>query len=482
MKHLLSLLFTLSVAATAIGQGNNFLSSQGQDELLKYYQASESNTIKLLAPQTNKTIEAAYLNLYGLFLSYQANEQYLLAEIFHKRIVEFKEQHYNKDRFRLMHSTLLIQQTLLYWTDEEYGKGIQSFFKAHRLIKQESNLTFKAEQQKTKALMTIFMSQIPEQYQFWASLFGLEGNLSEGFKMLAEYQQKVKNQKALSIEASLINAYCQLKFSQANDEDVLKLMQASKDNASPLLSFVIASLAIKNQMGDVGLNYLKDIDEQAKHSFPLLAYLKGRLLLNKLDSSCIQHLQFFELNYKGNSFKADALMRQAWWFHINDQHEMRDSLMSRVKSQSKAPTANDKQAQKEVTTLQNEPITLLKARLLFDGGYFSLAKELLAEMDATNLNQYDQSTYFYRNGRVLQKLEQHQEAIKSFDQVILLTQDDKRYIGPYAALEAAKTSWFLKLKKQTIRYLDIANELNTGEYKSDVQKEINQLKLLLQDK
>ncbi|MCU4155900.1 hypothetical protein J1N10_07925 [Carboxylicivirga sp. A043] len=475
MKCYLTILLLFMSFLVSSAQETTILSNNGQKKLLQIYQSPENDFLSLMTQPEKPTPEGEYLRLYHLFIAFQAYERKLYLNSFHKGLQQFETSFEPSPKSQIMFVTLLIQQSLLHWNQNELTDGARSFYKAHRLFRKLDKKQYTDDYLKLESIFNIFLSQIPEQFQFLASLFGLEGNIELGFQQLEKYTLVAKQHADSYCEALVLEAYCQLKFGQADNKQVQLLMQESADCHSPLLQFVIGSLAVKNKMSDKGLTYINTIDKKAFESFPLIRYLKGRLLLNQLDSACLTSLKAFDGNYQGYSFRTDALMRQAWWFHIQEETLKRDSLINQVLQQKHLPTSNDKQAQKEITSLANEPVSLLKARLLFDGAHYLQAKKILTKIDTSTINSYYRPEYHYRMGKINKELKLNNAALICFDEVMRLSQDDTRYFGPHAAIEAAKIKL---LQHDTIRanqYLIEAQYLNTGQYKQDISRIISSM-------
>ena len=457
-------------------QKRNFLSVDGQKKLLQLYQSPDITTSYFSSNTCYSSIEEEYLRLYDLFLAYQSSERKLFAESFHTGINQFSKMHSDDDRFPVMYSTLLIQQSLLYWNNEDFTNGIRSFYKAHRKMVNIRDSNYPIQYNKLKGIINVFLNQIPEQYRFWTSLIGLNGNIDIGFKLLAENIQLCSQTTGEYIEALVLYNYCQLKFGEVQDSNVRQQLQLANSQNSPLLSFVVTSLAIKNKLGNEGLAYINELSETTLNQFPLLHYMKGRLLLNSLDSACLNQFHKFKSTYSGDSFKTDALLREAWWYHINALHTKRDSIKQLITQEAKLPTSNDKQAKAEITTLNTLPVSLLKARLLYDGGYFGNAQLHLNQTNMSRLNEYYRAEIFYRKAKIQQQLHNYKDAMSNFNQVIALTQNDDRYIGPYSALETAKI--YLKVYNDTTscqQYLEQAHKLNTGAYKKTINYKVNNI-------
>ncbi len=478
MRPFLTSLLLIVLTIQLHGQTNRVLSTDGQKQLWQIYQHPQSAYNTLTHQDEKHSIESEYLHLYSLFISFQANEKVADANTFHEQLNWFEDNFSMDNRFHLMYSTLLIQQSLLFWNNEAFTDGMRSFYKAHRYFEKADSSKFTEDYQKLNGLFEIFFSQIPQQYQFWASLFGLQGDSEKGFRLLKENLSNTSETPGSNHEAAVLYSYCLLKFGEIDTDEIRELIQSTEAQQSPVLVFTLTSLCIKNQMGDEGIHYITSVPEEFYAQFPLLYYTKGRLLLNLQDTNCMSELNRFLSAYEGQSFRTDALLRGAWWLHIHQRNDECDSLLFKIAQQNKLPTSNDKQAQKEAESLKDEPIALLKARLLFDGGYFQQALSSLSNLDTTTLGNYYLAEYHYRKGRIHQELNQAANALLNYNEVIALCRDDKRYIGPYAAIEAAGISLEQQQYEIAKTYLQQASELNDGQYKSDINAKIIQLKNL----
>ncbi|WP_439183042.1 hypothetical protein [Carboxylicivirga taeanensis] len=470
------LLALLTLQAPA--QEKAFLSAQGQQQLWQIYQTP------LAAKQSNfssqiSSIEQEYLRLYSLFIAYQASEEKILADQFFNGLDQFEKAFETDDRFKLMLTTLLIQQSLINWNNEAFSDGLVSFYKAHRLFTKTDSTDFTDNHQKLKGIFRVFFKQIPEQYQFWTSLFGLNCDASDGLTLLKKHINNCHLRKGELEEALVLYSYCLLKFGNPTHKEVMELMDTSKGNPSPILAFTVSSLAVQQQMASSGIKYLHALPDSIYPKFPLLYYNKGRLQLNQLNKKSLESLQAFRTSFSGQSFQTDALLRRAWWHHIHQNTQQRDSITNQILQQKRLPTSNDKQAVKEAPALKTEPAGLLKARLLFDGGDFEQAHQLMLAIDIHSLSTYYHPEYHYRLGRISHALNKPQMALNNYRTVIELCQSDKRYIGPYAALEAASITIELQQVQAAKNYLRQASELNNGQYKSDIKNKISALSLLI---
>jgi tetratricopeptide (TPR) repeat protein len=78
----------------------------------------------------------------------------------------------------------------------------------------------------------------------------------------------------------------------------------------------------------------------------------------------------------------------------------------------------------------------MKSRLLFDGGYYQQALDLLqTKKEADYKSTADQLEYCYRSGRILQALFHPNEAISFYSKTIQLGKSSKFYYACNASLQ-----------------------------------------------
>ncbi len=468
MPKLLLSLFISLVHTLMFARDSNWLSKEAGQQLALIYHSSPIN-IK------GEGFEPDYLVAYNYFFSYLAFEQSHDAEAFYTRYDLFEAQESETTVFQLMRVNLGIQKSLLLFMQGQTLEGAQAFYKAHRYFLRLDSAVCGAEYIKLQALFDIFLAQIPGQHQFFASFWGLKGNISRGFTLLNRYLQTVTDRQGLYHEALVLYGYCLLKFGQPTGKELYDYFALTVQYNSPIMVFINTSLAIKNRLGDKAVELSCMYSDKYNQKFPLIFYIKGRALLNKMDAEAIKTFDAFYKNYNGHSFKADALMRQAWWYHIKGEQAQRNDKIEQCRTQSVWPTSNDKQAKAEILNLADEPLELLNARLFFDGGYYKQAQHVLSRIDKALLPGYYLADYYYRYARVCQALNKTSEAFLNYKQVVSLCGDDKRYIGPYSALELAKICLARGAGVKASQYLDMAKTLNTGQYKNDISNKIAQL-------
>lgn len=420
--------------------------------------------------------EKHYINAYRYFISYQAYENQHDYDAFFSCVKEFEAVR-SGERLTDQYITinLAVQEGLMYLMKGYEFEGAMALYKGYRILRRVEAGELDAEYRKLSALFDIFVSQVESYNGFFSSLLGLKGDVQKGFEKLDKYVNSVKNQTGIYEEALLLKAFCQLKFGSATSEDIYGYSIYGLENDVPLLSYVALSLALKERDGDSASLFVQKLPESQFKSFPILYYLKGRILMNSLDTNALNLFKLFRHYFNGNSFKADGYFREARWYHLNHEPVKRDKAIDMVIDQASSSISSDKQAKDEVLKLKNKPVEFVKARFLFDGGFYYEAKEILESYPYNEYNNYYRLEYHYRIGRICKEIWEYECALKHFDACIGLSKYDDRYFGPYAAVEAA---YICKQKGEFSKmnsYLEIAKELNTGQYKPEVKYRIRDI-------
>ncbi|MBI9064286.1 MAG: tetratricopeptide repeat protein, partial [Marinilabiliaceae bacterium] len=418
-----------------------------------------------------KASEYIYLTAYRYFIEFISFEQDSSAAHFMDTFDRFSEfpSAQNNQITQLMLVNLSIQKGLIQWMKNEQFAGVFSFINGHRLLMDDyTNPSLLQEVRKLRSLFLILIDQLPDYMMSGASLFGLEGDRIEGFSLLQEYVEYCEDKEGVYTEALVLYGYCLMKFSNGDKYQMDQFIQKARQNESPLLTFVSASVAIKKRDGETARGLLDELQPETFECFPLLYHLKGKAVLNTLSNECEWWLSKFVHLYPGMSFKADAHLRLARYYRIIHDSVSVKREENAIRAMDVYPTSNDKQASQEAFMVAHKPESLIKARLLFDDGQIKECIVLLKTIDQPLLADFYRAEWHYRLARALEEENRYKEAVSHYEQVLPIAREDDRYIGPYSALNAAEI--YLKIFSDSTsckKMLQKAKEFNTGQYKSD---------------
>ena len=116
--------------------------------------------------------------------------------------------------------------------------------------------------------------------------------------------------------------------------------------------------------------------------------------------------------------------------------------------------------------------SLLKARLLFDGGYYAQAEEILMAKPITSFkNALEKAEYCYRLGRIYHESNKLSKAIEYFDLTIKANYKENEFMAANACLQLGFIYEKLNFKKLAKTYFDKVLEYKNYDYKNYLQQQ-----------
>jgi tetratricopeptide (TPR) repeat protein len=107
--------------------------------------------------------------------------------------------------------------------------------------------------------------------------------------------------------------------------------------------------------------------------------------------------------------------------------------------------------------------------MLYDGGYYSKAQNLLILNGKFFINAIHDGEYYYRLGRVTDALKNYKDALEYYELTITSSDTDK-YYACSAALNAGLIYEILKKDKLALTYFNKCLSLNPAGYSSSLHQ------------
>lgn len=293
---------------------------------------------------------------------------------------------------------------------------------------------------KSLGVMHALAGNVPDEYR-WAVrvLGGMEGSTEQGLRELEEVLAYSRRSEYL-FEDEAVVMYALLQLHLNNQGDIAwKTLKSSKlsPKASPLAAFVTATVGMRTGHNDEAIQYLQSCPSGPPYAPVILGqYLLGLAKLRRLDVDSNKPLEFFLKKYTGQLGIKEAYQKLAWYHLVHDNDNGYRSYMNYARQKGSAKTEGDQAALREAERGVQPERRLLRARLLFDGGYYARAHDLLknaAPEYASNSQQYLE--YTYRLGRISHKMGQTEEAQRLYRQTIERGFADPSYFACNAALQ-----------------------------------------------
>jgi len=293
---------------------------------------------------------------------------------------------------------------------------------------------------KSLGVLHVLVGNVPDDYRWAVRLFGgMQGDVRGGIAELESLLAYAENNTFLFQEEVLM-AYSLLQLNLNNQpEKAWNTLKNSRlnpqDNA--LAAFVMGNIALKSGHCDAAIYILSGVPKgTAFYPFHYCDYLLGVAQLQRLDADADLPLLRFVANFKGENGLKEGYQKLAWHQLLQGKTAGYYHYMWQVKQQGNARSDPDKVALREANSGEIPDVRLLKARLLFDGGYYNRAFDLLKNNSADyDTNPRNKLEYQYRMGRIAQKSGKIDAAYHHYETTIRLGENQPWYFACNAALQ-----------------------------------------------
>lgn len=356
----------------------------------------------------------------------------------------------------------------------KFSEYTTAFFEAHKAFKL---LTKNAEKfpnfmpnKKDLGMMHALVGTIPDNYK-WAveTVTSLEGTIEQGCAELEEvlyYAQH--NDFIFEAETYIVYAYLSL-FWVKDSKKAWALLQKCKMKPalSPMATFIFANVSMRTGKTDRAIELLKNRPQGAAFfPFHYLDYMLGTAKLNRLDTDADVYLKKYISRYSGKNFIKDSYRRLAWQSLLQGHEQGYHNYMELVKTEGQKVVGSDGSALKEANAKEVPHIDLLKARLLFDGGYYKKAYQLLSQKSSSDFqSKKTKLEYTYRLGRIAHEMKNYEKAILHYQQTIEQGRTATWYYACRAALEMGHVYEIQKNKEQARKAFERCLDISPSEYK-----------------
>jgi len=378
--------------------------------------------------------------------------------------------------FRYSKAELNIQIAASRLKFNEYISAAWEIKSAYSLLKENQKLfpDFILNK-KSLGLLHIMIGSVPAEYKWITDLLGFEGSVKQGLSEITEFAKAVNNNdefRFLKIETIILLSYLKQNFSSEFKSSDFFDWNQNEIITNPLLNFVVTNHFIHEGKNDQALETVsKFIGKTGQFKLHYLNYLRGVCLLNKLDTVSQKYFQIYVKDYKGTSYVKSAFQRIAWISLIQNDIKGYEQNITKVRLKGDLLLDEDKQANNEATKKIKPNVTLLKARLLFDGGYFNHALKVLNEAPAKSfISLKDQLEFTYRLGRIYQKLNDFNKALSAYQNTIEKGKESSYYYACNAALQLGNLYEKQGKNGKAIEYYKLCLNLNPDEYKTSLHQ------------
>jgi len=308
---------------------------------------------------------------------------------------------------------------------------------------------------------------VPAKYQWAVRSLQFEGTISEGNSEIKEAYLQVSSDPQLNFllpETVFLFTFVTLNLT-ADIPAALNLAEkfnrsnlTSIINESPLLIYSFANIYNRAGENDKAIQLLTFCPRTAdRYPFHYLNYMLGVAKLNRLDKDACYPILNFLGSFKGKNYIRSAYMHLAWYYLIQNEPEQYNTYIERIKLRGNDQVDNDREALAFANKIIKPNSQLLKARLLFDGGYYARAKQELDGFKATD----DKSglEHVYRLGRIYHNWGKIDDAISNYKETIKKGENLPYYFAANSSLQLGmiyeKQNDFIQAKVYYLKVLDM---------------------------
>ncbi len=373
---------------------------------------------------------------------------------------------------------VLIHKAALRFKFNDYVKGAGNVRAAYKLLKENIQKfpDFKPHH-KSMGMLEVLIGTVPPRYQWVTSMLGMEGRMDEGIKKIKDFMNHPAVEPEIAMlkqEAIFLYGFLQAKVVRQKEEAWKVVDEATQGYRNNLLHcYVRATVGLQCKKNEEVIRTLLRRprgDDYARFYF--LDYLLATAKLQKLDPGADIHFKIFVTYSTGENHIKMAYMKLAWSSLIQGNKDLFETYKALADKKGHENFEEDKLAEKLANEDGTPNITILKGRLLFDGGYFDQALSELNSIDPKTLSQKkEQVELTYRIGRVYHEMGNSVEAIKAYAYTMEAGKSESWY---YAANSALKTGEIYEEKGdhvQARKYFELAMTFPNDEYKQGINSQ-----------
>lgn len=363
----------------------------------------------------------------------------------------------------------------------KYGEYVTTFREARRAYKLlEANLERFPEfalARREFGVLQAAVATVPSGYQWGVELVtGMEGDLRGGRRNLELALDQLRAEDSPFVaETEAIYAFFLLNLAREPEAAWTLVSGAGgaeaggegfRESASPLARFVAANVAMRTGRNDEAIEILSTrLHSPRLLAFPYLDFMLGVGLQRRLEPQAAVYLRsFLEQRGERGEFVKEAYQKLAWEAALAGRDEAYFALLQRATEVGTSVAGGDKNAMREAARQRLPQVSLLRARLLFDGGYYERAAEAIAAVDEEELVGEERIELPYRAARIAAARGHDERATALYKRTVSIGRDAGAYYACKAAVELGALAESAGATQAAVAYYELALGMSPDEY------------------
>ena len=357
--------------------------------------------------------------------------------------------------------------------DQKFAAG-KEVYRAYKLL--ERNLKKFPDFIENKKSLSIIHALGESLPGLLRKIIGVRGSIELGTAEIKEVvEHSEKHDFLFRDESYAIYAYILFYQNNKKEEAYDMLFGADLDHSkSPLICFLKANIAQKTGRNKEAIQILEERPDGDQYlSFPYLDFMYGKFKLYELDPGSQAYMLKFLEEFNGRHFIKEAYQKLAWYEIANNEDVAAyKKYMGYCQERGYDLVDEDKQALKESKDKEIPNAVLLRARLLFDGGYYNRAYNLLIQKAYLFENGESKKNleFNYRMGRLSQELKNYPDAIKYYVMTINEGEKIKSFMACNSALQIGLIFEEQLKYAQAKKYFDLCLDISPKRYKNSLHQ------------
>jgi len=373
-----------------------------------------------------------------------------------------------------------LQSGIIFVKMGDYLKAVIDIKKAYQQFVENDKLFPDFKPNKAGlGLLHIIIGSIPDSFKWIPGLLKMEGNINQGLKELHSILSNNKMDESfpyLFNECLFITSFVtyNLAVNESNTLIFLNIIKGERVESelkrNPLLIYAIASFYAHKGLNDNALSLLSNRpSDLSYYNFHYLDYLTGVAKLNKLDKDARTYFLRYIANFKGKNFIKAAYQRIAWSYLLENNYLEYRKNLARIVLFGAEDMESDKEAVAEVRKNKIPHTELLKARLLFDGGYYNRATQILQSTKTEAFTLQEIAEYSYRQARIQHKSGNLSKAKELYHKTYIKGRNQPEYYAANSLLNLGNIYEQEGSLKQAVLCYKECLQLDFSEYRRSIQ-------------
>lgn len=392
------------------------------------------------------------------------------------RIDKLEDEDQNSPYYNYSIAQINLQWALLHSRFAEYTTAGFEINKAYRLLQSNSKKfpNFLPDNIPLGVVNVLLGSLPGGPLKSILAFLGIKGDTQTGIKMLEKLTDTLKRSPYAFNYDELVFYLTYIQTDVVNDPQAYNKMLHminGIDSSSLLKSYITGYVALRTGHSNEAVGLLQNRVQGSEYQpYAYMDYLLAIAKMNRQDEDANNYFNKYLKTYTGVNFIKDAYLHLAWKCLLDGDAKRYYAFVDLVKTKGYLYNDKDKQALDEAN--DNAPdVSLLRARLLCDGGFYTKA---IAALSNKTVNDFslprDKIEYYYRLGRIYDAMDKNDEAIRYYNNAIAIGRSSSYH---YAASSAIRMGIIYEERKDFARARNAYNmvfDFKNSQFKNSLQQ------------